>query len=100
VPRHDHAVLKSTSQRHGTTRHGRGIGICGTASSAYHAEIYKVVIRSVSISNLNGDCQCETKQRLLTFSRLNAIGFIYGISPYRAENTFHRGSKNQSVNDV
>ena len=36
----------------------------------------------------------------LTFQRLNVICTIYGISPYRAVNTFHHGYKNQSVNYV
>jgi hypothetical protein len=36
----------------------------------------------------------------LTFCRRNVICIIYGNSPYRAVSTFHRGYKNQPVNDV
>jgi hypothetical protein len=36
----------------------------------------------------------------LTFYRRNVVCFIWGISPYRAVNTFRHGYKNQSVNDV
>jgi len=40
---------------------------------------------------------CKTVFNLLKTKR---ICFIWGISPYRAVNTSHRGYKNQSVNDV
>ena len=36
----------------------------------------------------------------LNFYRRNAICVIYGISPYRAVNTFLYGYKNQSLNEV
>jgi hypothetical protein len=42
----------------------------------------------------------QTIDHYLTFYRRSVICFIYGISPYRAVNTFQHGYKNQSVNDV
>jgi hypothetical protein len=45
-------------------------------------------------------CSRQPPNRNLTFYRLNAICFIYGISPYRAVNTLQHSYKNQSVNDI
>jgi hypothetical protein len=68
VPCHDHAVLKATSQGHGTARHG----MCESASAierwlllATTQSSTKVVIRGIPISNLNAGGLCETKQHLL-----------------------------------
>jgi hypothetical protein len=42
IPCHDHAVLKATSQGHGTARHGHGMWTTclRSASSGYHAEFH------------------------------------------------------------
>ena len=58
--------------------------------------ITKNTVQTTSLQKVKDIVEAD----LLNFERRNVICFIYGISPYRAVNTFHLSYKNQSVNGV
>jgi hypothetical protein len=68
---------------------------------------YEIIIQRIKLINQN-TVQTNSLQKLKdiveavlsNFERRNVICFIYGLSPYRAVNTFHHSYKNQSVSDA
>jgi hypothetical protein len=84
---HTRDIILSTKRHYYVLRVNMQTARDVNTNKTYHARPFFVAVPNII------SIKSDTQLLRLTFQRIIEICFIYGISPYRAVNTFHHGYK-------